>query len=39
MENNFFMNKEKCYLLIVNKQKSFDKNMKGDFNLQNTIVR
>ena len=38
MENNFFMNKEKCYLLIVNKQKSFDKNMKGDFNLQNTIV-
>ena len=24
--------------MIVNKKKSFDKNIKGDFNLQNTIV-
>ena len=38
MEKNFFLNKEKCYLLIVNKKKSFDKNIKGDFNLKNTLV-
>ena len=38
MENNFFINKEKCYLLIVNKKKSFDSNIKGDFNLQNTVI-
>ena len=38
MENNFFLNKEKCYLLIVNKKKSFDKNIKGDFNLKNILV-
>ena len=38
MEKNFFLNKEKCYLLVVNKKKSFDKNIKGDFNLQNTLV-
>jgi len=38
MENNFFINKEKCHLLIVNKKKSFDNNIKGDFNLQNTLV-
>ena len=34
----FFLNKEKCYLLIVNKKKSFDRNIKGDFNLKNTLV-
>ncbi len=38
MEKNFFLNKEKCYLLIVNKKKSFDRNIKGDFNLKNTLV-
>jgi len=38
MENNFFLNKEKCYILIVNKKKSFDKNIKGDFNLKNILV-
>ena len=38
MENNFFSNKGKCYLLIVNKEKSFDKNIKGDFNLKNILV-
>ena len=38
MENNFFLNKEKCYLLIVNKKKSLDKNIKGDFNLKNILV-
>ena len=39
MENNFFLNKEKCYLLVVNKEKSFDKNIKGDFNLKNTLLK
>jgi len=39
MENNFFLNKKECHLLIVNKEKSFDKNIKGDFNLQNNIVK
>jgi len=39
MENNFFSNKATCYLLIVNKRKSFDKNIKGDFNLQNALVK
>jgi len=39
MENNFFINKKKCYLLIVNKEKSFDKNIKGDFNLKNTLIK
>ena len=38
MENSFFLNKEKCHLLLVNREKSFDKNIKGDFNFQNTIV-
>ena len=39
MENNFFLNKKECHLLIVNKEKSFDKNIKGDFNLQNTLIK
>ena len=39
MENNFFISKKKCHLLIVHKKKSFDKNIKGDFNLQNTLVK
>ena len=39
MENNFFLNKEKCYLLVVNKEKSFDKNIKGDFNLKNALLK
>ena len=39
MEDSFFLNKEKCYLLIVNKEKSFDKSIKGDFNLENSIVK
>ena len=39
MENNFFISKKKCHLLIVNKKKSFDKNIKGDFNLQNALVK
>ena len=39
MENNFFISKKKCHLLIVNKKKSFDKNIKGDFNLQNALIK
>ena len=39
MEDNFFLNKEKCYLLVVNKEKSFDKNIKGDFNLKNALLK
>ena len=35
MESDFFSNKKKCYLLVVNKIKSFDKNLKGDFELKN----
>jgi len=32
LEKNF-LDKKKCHLLIVNKSKSFDKNLKGDFDL------
>ena len=39
MENNCFISKKKCHLVIVHKKKSFDKNIKGDFNLQNTLVK
>jgi len=39
METNFFLNKKKCYLLVVNKEKSFDKNLKGDFNLKDGRVK
>ena len=39
LEKNF-LNKKKCHLLVVNKSKSFDKNLKGDFDLiKNIIVR
>ena len=39
MEKSFFSNKNnKCSLLVVNKNKSFDKNMKGDFNLNNDLI-
>jgi len=38
MENNFISNKKKCLLLVVNKIKSFDKNLKGDFNIKNGII-
>ena len=39
MENDFFANKKKCYLLVVDKIKSFDKDLKGDFNLQNGLIK
>jgi MurNAc alpha-1-phosphate uridylyltransferase len=35
MESNFFLNEKKNYLLVVDKIKSFDTNLKGDFNLLN----
>ena len=38
MENNFFLNKKECSLLVVNKIKSFDRMMKGDFNLEGDLV-
>ena len=39
MEKEFFMNKEnKCFLLVVNNNKSFDESMKGDFNLENKLI-
>jgi N-acetyl-alpha-D-muramate 1-phosphate uridylyltransferase len=39
MENIFFKKKEaKCILLIVDKKKSFDKSIKGDFNLNNNLI-
>ena len=39
MEKKFFVNKKtKCYLLVVNKEKSFDQSFKGDFNLKNNLI-
>ena len=38
LENDFFSNKRKCNLLLVNKIKSFDKDLKGDFSLKNGLV-
>ena len=39
MEKMFFENKrKKCSLLVVNKKKSFDKFMKGDFSLENSLI-
>ena len=39
MEKLFFENKKsKCFLLAVNKEKSFDQSFKGDFNLKNNLI-
>ena len=38
LENDFFLNKRQCSLLLVNKTKSFDKNLKGDFSLKNGLI-
>jgi len=38
LENDFFLNKRQCSLLLVDKTKSFDKNLKGDFSLENALV-
>ena len=40
MESFFFSNnKIKCSLLIVNKEKSFDKSLKTDFTLKNNLIK
>ena len=38
MEEQYFSNDYKCVLLVVDKTKSFDKNMNGDFNLKKNIL-
>ena len=39
MEKEFFINKNnKCFLLVVSKNKSFDQSFKGDFNLENNLI-
>jgi len=39
MEKSFFENKKnKCFLLVVNKEKSFDQSFKGEFNLKNNLI-
>ena len=37
MEKNFFKTNSKCSLLLVGKDKSYDKSLKGDFNLENNL--
>tara|TARA_B110000438_G_scaffold218013_1_gene210811 strand:- start:3110 stop:3814 length:705 start_codon:yes stop_codon:yes gene_type:complete len=38
MEKKFFQEKKQCVLLVVNKEKSFDQSLKGDFDLKNTLI-
>lgn len=38
MENDFFLSDKNCSMLVVNKAKSFDKNLTGDFNLKNNLI-
>ena len=39
MESKFILNKMKNILLVVDKEKSFDKNIAGDFSLENDLIR
>ncbi|MDB3970908.1 sugar phosphate nucleotidyltransferase [Candidatus Pelagibacter sp.] len=39
MEKFYFLNKPKNILLLANENLSFDKNLKGDFNLKKNIVK
>ena len=39
MQKLFSENKKKCSLLVVSKEKSFDKSFKGDFNLKNNLIK
>ena len=39
MEKFYFLNEVKNILLLVNENLSFDKNLKGDFNLKKNIIR
>ena len=38
MEEQYFSSNYKSILLVVDKKKSFDKNMNGDFNLKENII-
>ena len=39
MHENFISNKKsKCLILVVDKSKSFDEKLKGDFNLKNNLI-
>jgi len=38
MENLFFSKKKLCSMLVVDKAKSFDTKLKGDFNLENDLI-
>ena len=38
MQRIFFENKKKCLLLVTNKEKSFDRTFKGDFNLKENLI-
>ena len=38
MQKVFFESKKKCLLLVVNKEKSFDHSIKGDFNLKDSLI-
>ena len=38
MKSNFLSKNQKCSMLVVNKEKSFDKNLKGDFNLESYLI-
>ena len=38
MEDKYFINNHKCVLLVVDKLKSFDKNLNGDFNLNEDFI-
>ena len=39
MEKFYFLNKVKNILLLANKKLSFDKNLRGDFNLKKNIIK
>ena len=39
MESEFISNKRKNILLVVDRGKSFDKNLKGDFNIENGLIK
>ena len=38
MKKKFLASNKKCAILVVNKNKSFDKSLKGDFNLNNDLI-
>jgi MurNAc alpha-1-phosphate uridylyltransferase len=38
LEKEFLIKKQKCSMLVVSKKKSFDKNFKGDFDLNNNLI-